>query len=411
MKNTKAKRKRILIIGINSRPEFTGIGRYTGEMLTWLAGQGHEVTMITAYPYYPHWKIQKPYSGWLFKKETPLPGLTLYRCPLYVPAVPTGLKRMIHEGTFFLSALLVVIRLLFKHRADTVFAIAPPFHLGFLALLYKVFKGSTVVYHLQDLQIDAAKELGILKSAPLFSILFSLEKFILRKADLVTTISVGMHERILKKVKRAVVLFPNWVDTNLYYPIKERGDLRRRWGFLAEDKLVVYAGSIGEKQGLDMLLRIAAKLGIHKQIKFIICGTGPFKDRLVALASDLGLDNVFFFPMQGDDVFNDFLNVADVHLVLQKGDAGDLVMPSKLTTILSTGGLTIATANPGTTLYEVITSHKMGIIVSPDNELELSNAIVDCFEFDHSEKRINARNFAEHHLNKEVILNNLSAYL
>jgi colanic acid biosynthesis glycosyl transferase WcaI len=404
-------KKRILIIGINSRPEFTGIGRYTGEMLTWLAGQGHQVTMITAYPYYPYWKIQKPYSGWLYKKETPLPGLTLYRCPLYVPAVPTGLKRMIHEGTFFMSAFLVVVKLLFKRRYDTVFTIAPPFHLGFLALFYRFFKGSPIVYHLQDLQIDAAKELGILKSGPLFSVLFNLEKFILKKADIVTTISVGMHERILNKIRRSVVLFPNWVDTNLYYPVRERDDLKRRWGFLPEDKLVVYAGSIGEKQGLDMLLHIAATLGTHKQIKFIICGTGPFKEKLAALAIELGLNNVFFFPLQGDDVFNDFLNIADVHLVLQKGDAGDLVMPSKLTTILSIGGLAIATANPGTTLYEVITTNQMGIIVSPDNELELSNAIVDCFECDHSQKRINARNFAEHNLNKDIILNNLSAYL
>lgn len=404
-------KKRILIIGINSRPEFTGIGRYTGEMLTWLAGQGHEVTMVTAYPYYPYWKIQKPYSGWLYKKETPLPGLTLYRCPLYVPSVPTGLKRMIHEGTFFMSAFLVVVKLLFKRRYDTVFTIAPPFHLGFLALFYRFFKGSPIVYHLQDLQIDAAKELGILKSGPLFSVLFNLEKFILKKADIVTTISVGMHERILNKIRRSVVLFPNWVDTNLYYPVRERDDLKRRWGFLPEDKLVVYAGSIGEKQGLDMLLHIAATLGAHKQIKFIICGTGPFKEKLAALAVDLGLNNVFFFPLQGDDVFNDFLNIADVHLVLQKGDAGDLVMPSKLTTILSIGGLAIATANPGTTLYEVITTNQMGIIVSPDNEVELSNAIVNCFECDHSQKRINARNFAEHNLNKDIILNNLSAYL
>ncbi|WP_285060175.1 WcaI family glycosyltransferase [Pedobacter ginsengisoli] len=404
-------KKRILIIGINSRPEFTGIGRYTGEMLTWLAGQGHEVTMVTAYPYYPYWKIQKPYSGWLYKKETPMPGLTLYRCPLYVPSVPTGLKRMIHEGTFFMSAFLVVVKLLFKRRYDTVFTIAPPFHLGFLALFYRFFKGSPIVYHLQDLQIDAAKELGILKSGPLFSVLFNLEKFILKKADIVTTISIGMHERILNKIRRPVVLFPNWVDTNLYHPVRERDNLKRRWGFLPEDKLVVYAGSIGEKQGLDMLLHIAATLGTHKQIKFIICGTGPFKEKLAALAIELGLNNVFFFPLQGDDVFNDFLNIADVHLVLQKGDAGDLVMPSKLTTILSIGGLAIATANPGTTLYEVITANQMGIIVSPDNELELSNAIVDCFEYDHSQKRINARNFAEHNLNKDVILNKLSTYL
>lgn len=48
---------KILVYGINYSPELTGIGKYTGEMVEWLAAQGHEVRVITAPPYYPQWQV------------------------------------------------------------------------------------------------------------------------------------------------------------------------------------------------------------------------------------------------------------------------------------------------------------------------------------------------------------------
>ncbi|STD27602.1 glycosyl transferase family protein [Enterobacter asburiae] len=44
---------KILVYGINYSPELTGIGKYTGEMVEWMASQGHDVRVITAPPYYP----------------------------------------------------------------------------------------------------------------------------------------------------------------------------------------------------------------------------------------------------------------------------------------------------------------------------------------------------------------------
>ena len=48
---------KILIHGINFSPEFTGIGKYSGEMAEWLATHGHEVRVVTAPPYYPQWRV------------------------------------------------------------------------------------------------------------------------------------------------------------------------------------------------------------------------------------------------------------------------------------------------------------------------------------------------------------------
>jgi len=396
-------------MGINSLPELTGIGKYTGEMISWMVAQGHEVTMVTSFPYYPYWKVQAPYSGNFYKKEVLHKGrLTLYRCPMYVPAKPTGLKRLIHEASFFLSAFLVIFRLLFKPRHDVTISIAPPFHLGFLALFYRFFKKTPVIYHIQDLQIDAAKELKILKPEAIFSLLFGMEKFILKRADIVSTISEGMQKKVKAKMDADVVLFPNWVDTINFYPVENRELLKPNWGFATTDKLVLYAGSIGEKQGLDSLIRIAAKLVDHADIKIVICGTGPFKEVLMQQAKDLALTNVHFLPLQENNVFNDFLNMADVHLVLQKGDASDLVMPSKLTTILAVGGLPLVTAKPQTTLHDVIDKHKMGLVIMPEDEVLLTDAIIKCCAEPYTQERINARNYAMEYLDKDGILTSLT---
>lgn len=103
-------KKRVLLIGYNYAPEPTGIGKYSGEMMAWLAKNGYDCTVVTTYPYYPHWAVQAPYRKrrFWYQKETEqlAPGavVTVYRCPMYVPAKPTGLKRMLLDFSFSLSA-------------------------------------------------------------------------------------------------------------------------------------------------------------------------------------------------------------------------------------------------------------------------------------------------------------------
>lgn len=401
-------RKRVLVIGINCLPELTGIGKYTGEMVTWLAENGYETTVITTFPYYPEWKVQSPYSGKFYKKETLLNGsLSIYRCPIYVPAKPTGIKRLLHEASFLFSAFLVVVGLLFKRKHDVVFTVAPPFHTGFLGLFYRFFRGGTLIYHIQDLQIDAARDLQMLKPQWLFSVLFRFEKMILKRTDYVSSISDGMIKKISAKVDREILFFPNWVDTDFFYPVKEAGSLKKHWGFNSNDKVILYSGSIGKKQGLDMLLRVAGELTDIPEIKFVICGTGPYKERLLGRARKAGLDNVFFFPLQEISQFNEFLNMADLHLVLQKGHASDLVMPSKLTTILSCGGLVLVTANPGTSLADIVSLHKMGAVIPPEDECLLKETIKELAFADSEIYKVNARQYALKYLKKENILSSI----
>ncbi|WP_183559858.1 WcaI family glycosyltransferase [Mucilaginibacter sp. SP1R1] len=408
MKKPGSSEKSILVIGINFSPELTGIGKYTGEMVDWMIENNYECSVVTSFPYYPYWKVQSPYKNRFYTRETLRKGmLNIYRCPLYVPKQPSGLKRLIHEFSFFFSALIMIIYLLFKPKKDYIFCIAPPFHLGFLGVIYRFFKGGKILYHIQDLQIEAARDLKILKSPKAFKVLFSMEKLIMRKVNFISSISSGMLKKIANKIDKEIIFFPNWVDTTAYCPLYDSAELKILWGFHQDDKVILYSGSIGEKQGLESIINVAKELESSTFIKFVICGTGPYKEKLMLIAKENKLENIFFMPLQQPDMFNNFLNMADVHLILQKKSASDLMMPSKLTTILAVGGLALVTAEPGTNLFEVVNENEMGIVIPSENLTSLKDAIYNCCIRDNSAIKLNGRNYAESYLNKNSILKKL----
>jgi len=396
------------LLGGNYVPEPTGIGKYNGEMMAWLAKAGYDCAVITSYPYYPHWKRQNPYekAGYWYSNETQPADekkVRIYRCPHYIPTDPTGLKRIISDFSFFFSALIRIFLLLFTKRFDIVIAVVPPFQLGLLGVLYKWVKGAKFVYHIQDLQIDAAKELKMIKSKWLLDLMFRLEKFILSHADYVSSISEGMISKIMERCNKPVVFFPNWVDTETFYPVDSKAILKKRFGVSPEKNVVLYSGAIGEKQGLECILYAAEKLQDH-DIQFIICGSGPYKEKLTKLVKGMKLHNVTFMPLQAKQDFNDFLNMADLHLVLQKADATDLVMPSKLSTILSVGGLALVTAPKKTSLYNIVSRHDMGLLVEPGNQTALTETILSAFRHSYATIQVNARRFAKDYLTLDNVI-------
>lgn len=411
-------KKRILLIGYNFTPELTGIGKYSGEMMEWLAQQGHDCKVLTAYPYYPYWKVQAPYRNkrfWYTKevKEYANGGkLTVVRCPMYVPSAPSGLKRILVDTSFSITASLYLLKMLFAKKCDWVLTVAPSFQFGLLGVWYKWLKNAKLWYHIQDLQIEAAQDLGMITNKGVLNLLFGLERFIFKQADVVSSISDGMLARIAKKTNHPLTFFPNWSETEFFKPIADNTGLKNKFGCKESDFVVLYSGAIGEKQGLEAIITAAKNLAGHKQLHFIICGTGPYKAVLQAKAEALGLQNLTFLPLQPKEDFNAFLNMADLHLVIQKEKASDLVMPSKFTTILAVGGVALVTANPEATLHKVIKAHQMGLLVTAENQEALEKGITAAYTANNlTQIRTNARTYAETYLNKHTIMQAFEAQL
>lgn len=396
---------RILIFGINYSPELTGIGKYTGEMGGWLAKQGHDVHVVTAMPYYPEWDVHQAYKGKMWFTEV-VEGVKVHRVPLYVPKEVSSSKRIIHEFSFVMGVLPYWFKFLFSKKFDVIFCAAPPFHLGMLPLMLSKLRGIPMVSHIQDLQVDAAKELGMIKNQTFLNIMFGLERFILKNSTKVSTISLGMEQKIAAKGIPASqqLMFPNWVDESAIKPLPKEQSLRAEFDIGMEDKVVLYSGNLGEKQGLESIIETAKLYKDRKDVYFIIVGSGGAKEKLQQMAAEANLDRVQFYPLQPYEKLSALLATADVHLVLQKKSAADLVMPSKLTGILSAGGCSIVTAEPGTSLYTVMHKYDMGLLCEPENNVALSETIGIAINSDLTSYRVNARKYAEQFLSKENIL-------
>jgi colanic acid biosynthesis glycosyl transferase WcaI len=395
---------RILIYGINYTPEFIGIGKYTGEMAEWLVTQGYQVRVVTAPPYYPTWKVGKGYSAWFYRYEQ-MAGVEVWRCPLWVPRQPSGLKRILHLASFAISSLPIILRQGLFWQPDIVFFIEPPFFCMLGALLAARLGGAKAWLHIQDFELDAAFELGLLSSSRgLRKLATVIEFWLMSQPECVSTISEHMLKELATKGVDGCrsLLFPNWVDVNAILPTSENNPFRDELGITSDTIVVLYSGNLGEKQGLEILIMTASLLSAHSNIYFVICGSGSSKKRLMELARSL--PNICFLDLQPVKRLNALLNLANIHLLPIRAEAAESVMPSKLKGMFASGRPVIATAHPGTQIANLVEGH--GIVVPPGDVTAMSDAILHLA--DHPEKCTQlgqaAREFAVTHWHKEKIL-------
>lgn len=367
---------KILLYGINYSPELTGIGKYSGEMASWLAAQGHEVRVITAPPYYPDWKIWKGFSTWRYNKRQEA-GVTVIRCPLYVPSRPTAVKRLLHLASFSLSSAVAVMAQL-RWKPDRVILVVPTLFCAPQALALAKLTGATSVLHVQDYEVDALFGLSIAKGERLKRWAFAVERALLRSFDRVSTISSGMLRRAEEKgvAKEQLRFFPNWSETARFQHVPRHPELLRKLGVAPEKRVLLYSGNIGEKQGLECVIEAAERLASRTDLVFLVVGEGAGKARLQELAQQRNLSNVVFAPLQPYEDLPALLASADCHLVIQKRGAADAVLPSKLTNILAVGGNALITADPETSLGVLCTEYPgIAALVEPESVDALINGI------------------------------------
>ncbi len=409
---------RILIFGLNYAPELTGIGKYTGDMAKWLAERGHQVRVVTAMPYYPAWRVNDAYRGRGYLVEGGGPAgdgagePLVFRCPLYVPAQASGARRVLHLFSFAASGAWTMLRQIFA-RPDVVLTVEPTFFCAPLALATAALAGAPAWLHVQDLEIDAAFDLGLLPSGGwVHSFATAMEGVLTRAFHRVSSISDRMLDQYLLKgvVRERAVLFPNWVDTDLIHPKPPDSPNHFRTALGLDSKVVfLYSGNMGNKQGLEMLAPLAAAFLQDRSVHFLFCGDGTYRK---TLEEEVGnAPNVTLLPLQPLEKLNELLNAADVHLLPQRANTADLVMPSRLTGMLASGRPVLACAEMGTQVAEVLTGHNgvhppCGRVVCVDDLQALREATGQLARDPEERQRLGAagRSYAKDHLGREQVL-------
>ncbi len=399
---------RVLIYGMNYFPEPIGIGKYTAEMAEWLGERGHMVRVVASPPYYPGWKIGNGYRCWAWRRET-IRGIDVFRCPLWVPARPGDAVRLLQLLSFAVSSFPVMLAQFFW-RPDVVIMIAPPLFCAPGALLAARLSNARAWLHVQDFEVEAFFGLGSAPGGFLKKLATAIEGWLMRRFDRVSSISTGMVARIARfgvPVSRTV-LFPNWVDTEAVRPDVRGRDFRGEWSLAPGSRIILYAGSMGRKQGLETVLETAASVGKdHPEIVFLMVGEGPAKGDLVEKARASGLRNLVFKPPQPPDDFPALLASADVHLVVQKRGIAEAVMPSKLTGILAAGGTAVITADGDTELGRLVAEHPgIAVLVPPEDSGLLRKALLEALSAPGAGAGKNrlAREYAIRYLSKDGVL-------
>ena len=376
---------RVILIGINYAPENIGTGKYTGELAEWLVARGHQVRVITAPPYYPAWEVWPGHRTRWFHRER-IAGVEVIRCPIWVPAQPRGLTRMLHLASFAFTSLLVMLHSL-AWRPQLVINIAPTLASAPGAWALARLSRARCWLHIQDFEVDAAMDMGIVHAGLLRRFALATERWLLRRFDRVSTISSRMLDKLSAKgvPPQRQVFFPNWVDTDAIRPLIEPSPYRAELAIPADAVVALYSGNMGLKQGLELLGEAARALspaslplppagegarradGVSScsapDLYFVFGGEGPARAMLEQACA--GLPNVRFLDLQPTERLRDWLGLADIHLLPQRADVADLVMPSKLTGMLASGRAILATALPATGVAQAVAS--CGLVTPPGN--------------------------------------------
>ena len=372
---------KIILWGINYAPESIGIAPFNTDLCDYLAERGHDVSAVVTFPYYPRWSKSPGDRGRWHRAER-IGSVAVHRCWCYVPAVTSSVRRIIHEFTFGLTS---AWRILLLPRAEVYLVVSPPLILGFFAWVTTVLKRSRFIFHVQDLQPDAAMGLGMLRRGWLAKALYRLERLAYTKAAVVSGISSSMITAFREKGVPAAkcMLLPNWLHAApLARPSAEaRNAARASFGITEPAVLAVYSGNLGRKQHLEILIEAAAQLPAAPAgaptVRLIIAGDGAARADLEESLRRHSGAKVELLPVLSDSRYAALLGAADVALITQAAGTGKYFLPSKLLSVLAAGLPVVAVADEDSELSRAVVAGGFGCTVPPGDVSGLAKVLND----------------------------------
>lgn len=363
-------------MGLNYAPEPTGIAPYTTRLAERLSEAGHDVHVLTGYPHYPHWKLQPGYRGW--QRHEHLNGVSVHRYRQSIPRKVTNFSRLHMELSFGIRLISAQWR-----SPDVILVVTPAlFSTGLVMLRARLGSRKPAIgVWVQDIYSRGLEETAT-GGSQMVRLVQRLEGKILTLADRVSVIHDRFKSYLVSTLEvpdAQVQVIRNWTHIPPAAPSYERQNARASFGWSSEDLIVLHAGNMGLKQGLENVVD-AARIATtrNSNIKFVLLGDGNQRPQLMEAAA--GVDNISFIPPLPDEDFYKVLGAADILLVNELSGLREMAVPSKLTSYFSTGLPVVAATDPdSTTAGEVLISGG-GIIVEPGNPEALIDSITALHE-------------------------------
>ncbi|GAA5033940.1 glycosyltransferase [Microbacterium fluvii] len=353
----------VLFVGVNYAPEPTGIGPYTAGMAEGLAERGWDVSVVTSYPHYPWWRVPDEH------RDTPprsrMRGVSVHRLHHYLPSRHNTITRALHEVTFGLRAVLTP-----WEQADVVVLVSPALLASRLAWIKARLKGVPVVTWVQDIYTLGVKEAGAGRGAGLIA---RCERQLADGSNRVVVIHDRFRRMFAEQlgVRAPIDVVRNWSHVPDMSDSRSE-QTRAAMGWAPDDVVVLHAGNMGAKQGLESVVRasqLAAERG--SRVRFVLLGDGNRRAALEQMGANPRLQ--FIDPL-GDDDFHSVLASADMLLVNERPGLTEMSVPSKMTTYFATGLPVIAAVDERSTTYDEMIAADAGPCIRADDAEALLNA-------------------------------------
>ncbi len=342
------------------------------ELAQTLQSMGHSVTVLTGFPNYPSGQVYPGYRIKLYQREE-LAGVPIIRVPLYPEHSHSGIKRALNYISFALSSSLMGACL--ARRPDVIFVYHPPLTVGIPAWVLSRVWRVPFVYQVQDMWPETLDATGMLKGKRMLAWIGSFAKWVYRRSNAICVISPGFRENLISKgvSPEKIHTISNWVDTESYHPVVPDDAFARELG-LAGKFNVIYAGNIGEAQGLETVLDAAERLRDVDNIQFVLVGDGVALARLIQSAKERHLTNVVFPGRFKAGVMPSLYAIADVLLLHLKDDPlFRITIPHKLFTYMACGRPVLAAILGDAA--DIVRHAAAGICCIPGNAQALADAV------------------------------------
>jgi hypothetical protein len=219
-------------------------------------------------------------------------------------------------------------------RYDAVFATSSRLMTAALGAWIARRARARLYLDIRDIFVDTIGDLSPKMAAPLKLPLSALERWTMRRADRINLVSPGFKDYFSSRYPNgSFAWFSNGIDDEFLradWAIENSADVK---GPL----LVVYAGNIGEGQGLHAILpELAHRLG--GRVQFRVIGDGGRRELLLELLRNAGAHNVEVLPPMPRAALLDAYRSADILLLhLNAHAAFEKVLPSKIFEYAATG--------------------------------------------------------------------------
>ena len=345
-----------------------GIRSY--EMARRLLGHGHQVTMVCGSYGGGETGLTQPFVGG--RRRGAVDGIHIIEFDLAYSNTDGFVKRVLTFMKFALRS----IGLAFTEKYDVLFATTTPLTAGIPGIFARWLRGKPFVFEVRDLWPELPRAMGVIRNPLVLGAMLVLEWASYRSAHRLVGLSPGIVEGIAHRgvPRDRIASVPNGCDLGIF-----AAEVRpwRPAKVLETDLMAVFAGTHGMANGLDAVLDSAAELKRRGRfdIKLVLIGQGKLKAGLQARVTREGLDNV---------VFHGPVNKAKLAGLMAATDLGLQILanvpafyygtsPNKFFDYIA-AGLPVLNNYPGW-LAEMITEHRCGFAVPPDNSVAFADAL------------------------------------